>query len=1099
MPDLFSQEFDFLLPEYVQIEGRLGSAYLKKYGYFQRSEHVTLEDFSLKRLRGVIGTAASGKRYAFIDRKTTMRLEADEVFLIEDASSVQACIASIEQTTPFRLLPRPIAPQRSEGNEMSDIAEATFASWKDQFELIAERPAQDGEVAKGLRSPQVGAIYAALAHWSVSSNAATIVMPTGTGKTETMLALSLAVPTRRLLVVVPNDALRTQIANKFLSLGVLPEFGCVPADMVRPTVSILNKIPKTVEEIERIFEASNVIVTTMSVAGKASTEIQEKMAELSTHLFVDEAHHIGARTWRRFRSFFSDKNVLQFTATPFRRDKLRVDGRHIYVYPLWKAQQEQYFKPINYHAISGADDRETDSQIIEMVGEVLTRDLQNGFDHVAMARCYPKTRADELHRLYAARYPEHNPLLLHSDLSSLEKARAIKTLRDRGARIVVCVDMLGEGFDLPDLKVAALHDKHKSEAVTLQFVGRFTRSRSDLGDATVIANVALGDVNEPLKSLYAEDADWNRLINAIGRTRTDQEVRREAVFEGFSDVPERFPLETLNPRMSTVVYKVGDTVWQPELIEEVFPAGTIVEGPHINEHERLAIFVKRDTEQPKWTTSRGAQNTEYNLYLVHWDEEQELLFINSSRLKDMHEALAKKLCGQDVQRVAGEEVYRCLNGIRRLCLNTLGLSETQRRPVRYSQFMGTDITPQIDDLPGNRNRSKTNLFGQGYTDEGKITLGCSRKGKFWSYDATNNFGEWIDWCQALGRKLLDSTIPTDAFLRNLVKPIRQPSMPEKTAIAIVWPERILDQDEERIKISFDHQSYPIFNADIRIARFSDAGPVSFVISTEDRQSEFEMTIENGEASYRQIDDARLKVSLGRKELTIPGWFREDPPQIYYGDGDMLIDTELFVLPNLDERIPFDLNRIIPRDWTGTDIRSESQGLEKKEESIQKAMIDELVNSGRYDVVFDDDASGEAADIVCINEEGNGLYVHLFHCKYSSDARPGARIADLYELCGQSQKSLRWRESPKIFLQHLRKREGDRRRRTGVSRYELGDPSRVNGWLGRWSELSYRFEITAVQPGYSKAASRAEHLELLAATSSLLMETWSIPFSLICSE
>ena len=42
---------------------------------------------------------------------------------------------------------------------------------------------------------------------------------------------------------------------------------------------------------------------------------------------------------------------------------------------------------------------------------------------------------------------------------------------------MVCVDMLGEGFDLPALKVAAIHDPHKSLGVTLQFVGRFARCR----------------------------------------------------------------------------------------------------------------------------------------------------------------------------------------------------------------------------------------------------------------------------------------------------------------------------------------------------------------------------------------------------------------------------------------------------------------------------------------------------------------------------------------------------------------------------------------------------------------------------------------------
>jgi superfamily II DNA or RNA helicase len=49
-------------------------------------------------------------------------------------------------------------------------------------------------------------------------------------------------------------------------------------------------------------------------------------------------------------------------------------------------------------------------------------------------------------------------------------------LRSRKSRIVVCVGIVGEGVDLPALKIAALHDAHRSLTVTLQFVGRLTRT-----------------------------------------------------------------------------------------------------------------------------------------------------------------------------------------------------------------------------------------------------------------------------------------------------------------------------------------------------------------------------------------------------------------------------------------------------------------------------------------------------------------------------------------------------------------------------------------------------------------------------------------------
>lgn len=58
-------------------------------------------------------------------------------------------------------------------------------------------------------------------------------------------------------------------------------------------------------------------------------------------------------------------------------------------------------------------------------------------------------------------------------------------IRERKTRIIVCVDMLGEGFDLPELKIAAFHDVKKSLAATLQLAGRFTRTKSNLGDPTL--------------------------------------------------------------------------------------------------------------------------------------------------------------------------------------------------------------------------------------------------------------------------------------------------------------------------------------------------------------------------------------------------------------------------------------------------------------------------------------------------------------------------------------------------------------------------------------------------------------------------------------
>jgi hypothetical protein len=151
--------------------------------------------------------------------------------------------------------------------------EAVRASWDGQFIFKEERREGDQVVETGLRPPQIGAVYGVLAHWKVTQEPATVVMPTGTGKTETMLALLVKERPGCLVVVVPNRALRDQIAAKFLSLGVLRQFGVLGPETQMPIVGTLRHIPHGPEEVAEFFSRCNVVVTTMNVAGRAEEDV----------------------------------------------------------------------------------------------------------------------------------------------------------------------------------------------------------------------------------------------------------------------------------------------------------------------------------------------------------------------------------------------------------------------------------------------------------------------------------------------------------------------------------------------------------------------------------------------------------------------------------------------------------------------------------------------------------------------------------------------------------------------------------------------------------------------------------------------------------
>jgi len=381
-------------------------------------------------------------------------------------------------------------------------ASAARDSWIGQFYYIEEQ--SSGTITPGLRPPQIGALYATLAHRKTTAEPANIVIPTGTGKTETMLAILAKERLPRLLVVVPTDALRDQLSRKFQSWGFLRTFGVVGTTARFPVVGTLKKIPSSVADVTAFFEPCNVIVTTMAIAGRAPEFIQAALATACSHLFIDEVHHIKAPTRDAFKVRFAGKPILQFTATPFRNDGKLVDGKPIFTYPLRKAQAEGYFRPIRFKPIVEGFTALADVQIAAKAVEQLRSDLASGLDHLVMARTDDIKRATDVHSIYKVAAPDLNPLPLHSRLTRAEANHALNAIRTRKSRIIVCVDMLGEGFDLPQLKIAAIHHVHKSLAITLQFIVRFTRTLNEVGDATAIANIAAPGVEGSLRSLLSD-------------------------------------------------------------------------------------------------------------------------------------------------------------------------------------------------------------------------------------------------------------------------------------------------------------------------------------------------------------------------------------------------------------------------------------------------------------------------------------------------------------------------------------------------------------------------------------------------------------------
>src|SRR5690554_3906601 len=316
-----------------------------------------------------------------------------------------------------------------------EISESVKKSWRNSIRVTPVDALDPSCEINSLRQPQVSALFSILSSLTGHERKdVTVVMPTGTGKTETMLASICGLPVDRALVVVPTDSLREQTFNKFIGLGKLRELNAIHNETLNPVAALISGGLESNEELDFLLSA-NVIVTTPHSLNLTAPQIKNKIFQDCSHLFVDEAHHVKAKIWRSVKEAFSGKDVVQFTATPFREDREKVGGKIIYNYPISLAQKNGYFRSIAFKSIYEVSDIVGDEKVAETAVAQLREDLSNGYDHILMARCETKQRANDVGRIYKEKYGDLNPVVIYSGMAG--KKKKLKAVVDKKHRIVI--------------------------------------------------------------------------------------------------------------------------------------------------------------------------------------------------------------------------------------------------------------------------------------------------------------------------------------------------------------------------------------------------------------------------------------------------------------------------------------------------------------------------------------------------------------------------------------------------------------------------------------------------------------------------------------
>ncbi|MFT3703019.1 MAG: DEAD/DEAH box helicase family protein [Agriterribacter sp.] len=979
------------------------------------------------------------------------------------------------------------------------------ATWKDQFFFKEENLTLN---QYGLRQPQIGAIHMILGHLTVPLESAIVVLPTGTGKTETMLSALVALPCKRILVVVPSDSLRNQIAKKFITLGLLKSFGIIGPQALYPIVGVIKQGFSNSEELKLFFEQCNVIVTTMNILSRLSEEDQSSLSDVCSCLFLDEAHHVKARTWDAFKNKFPAEKIVQFTATPFRNDGQRIEGRIIFNFPLKKAQEQGYFKKIQFLPIREYERDKADILIAQLAIQRLREDIAAGYEHILMARCENKERANMVYELYRTE-ADLKPVLLYSGVLGFRES--YERILSKEARIIVCVDMLGEGFDLPELKIAAFHDIRKSLPITLQFAGRFTRSSHDavLGQASFIANIADLTVRAELAELYALDADWNQILSDTSFGRIEEEEDYKNLMNGFPKInTAQIPFHTIDVSMSAVVFRNKTTEWFPLNFKSAITKYDELDYKFydLNRNDKLLIIITARKEDVDWIDAKDMFFVDWQYLLIFWETRNNLLFINSSDNGSLYSDLAEAIIGENAELIRGINVFRTFANLKRTRLQNVGLKYHLGKNERFRMSVGSDVAEALA-IAERQKGEKAFVMGVGYEEGESVNIGASYKGRVWS-KLSGDFKDFIEWCTAVGNKLADESIDPNQILRETLIPVQVTAVPALMPVWIDWDIDLYISHETKFKFIVDGKKTDVSTTDIELFNPTLGGDIEFNLVTLDTIVHFRIALfENTSDPENRYPDFKIEligtssvdVIVGTRVISAVKFFEEFTPTVWFADGSSLTGNDYIQL--LQSIGQFRVDKLIAWDWTGVDISKESQGVHpKRTDSIQYKVIQHLVLCD-VDIVYDDDYSGEIADVVTLKYETDKIKINLYHLKFALDGKVSNQIKNFYEVCGQAQKSVHWRHKEGTeFINHLLRRETKVKNGQSCSRIQKGSKRDIEKLLKIVkNEIPVEFEVFIVQPGASVSAVSNDILMLLGVTENFLKEVGGINLQVILNS
>lgn len=951
----------------------------------------------------------------------------------------------------------------------------------------------------GFRTAQLGAIHSAAGHFSNRSEAGIITMPTGSGKTAVLISLAFVLQAKRVLIITPSRLVREQIAEEISSLNTLKEIGALPKKISAPKVySTRTRITSIDKWIE--LRKYDVVVATVQSISPEFKAIPEPPGDLFDLVLVDEAHHSPARTWQSVLEHFNSAKRILFTATPFRQDQKEIKGKFIFTYDLKEAFSDGIFGEINYSPVIPAESENHDEAIAKMAEIQFQSDCNSGLNHRIMVRTDNRARAKELLETYRRITKLRLEIVTGNNTLRYVK-NTIKKLKNGELDGVICVNMMGEGFNFPDLKIAAIHAPHKSLSVTLQFIGRFARTAGEkLGPATFLAIPS--EIEIETEKLYDTRAVWQKIVHNLAATRVAKEAEDREILQTFNDVNTIPDLSDLSLYVLEPYYHVKVYQFETDIDIEndiVFPSKFQVVYHAISHENNAVIYITREVSVPRWTTDDRLSNLNSDLFIFYYDTDTKLFFIcASAKSPGIYEEIISSFIGADPHPLPLVRLNKALNDLQATEFFNVGMRNRIVSSTTESYRIITGSSADKSVLKSDsRLYHRGHAFGRASENGESITIGLSSASKIWS-NKSSKLPEFIAWCKKLSKKISSNRVPITNSGLDFLDPGEVIEQLPEDIISVDWPTTVY---RNSVLTSFidkngNKKYIPLLDFDISIIKEPSLINVVLVKLTYDQISyKFTFSFET-DRFFEPFpeNETEIFVEHDRGSIPIIQYINQEMLLFYTSDLSLIDGYNIFRAPEdfkpiLDDRV------LEKTDWESSNVDIECEFGDAKAGKISlHEYIESLLLSSDAEIVYYDHGTGEIADFISLRVDYGKIIISFYHCKKSPSSSPGHRLDSVDELVAQIVKSVIWTSKHRI-LQNIKRRFTHK---IGSHKFIKGDIELLESFLTPASSASIEYKFIAVQPGLKKEKLPTEISNILASANDHLVRAGFKPLQLLSS-